>query len=202
MKMRLLYILTCLLFFPVTSAWPAGDAVAGKQKTQICLACHGPAGASTSPVWPKLAGQHARYIQKQLNDFKSGKRKNAQMSPMTATLSKEDIDDVAAYYAAQKPDIGVAKPDHLSLGEKLYRAGNPKTRMAACMACHSPNGAGNPAARYPMLRGQHAEYVATTLKAFKAESRNNDQNGIMRNIASKMTNAEIEAVSNYIQGLH
>ncbi len=179
-----------------------GDPVAGKQKTLTCTACHGPDGNSTMPMWPKLAGQHAEYTKKQLMDFKNGSRENAQMAPMIAPLSEQDIEDVAAYYASQKPNIGVANPKYLELGERLYRAGDPKTGLAACMACHGPNGAGNPAASYPLLSGQHADYTAAQLKAFKAEIRSNDDNNIMRSIASKLNNKEIEAVSDYIQGLH
>ena len=202
MSKTLLYAFASLLLVTATKLMAEGDPVAGKQKTLTCTACHGPDGNSTTPMWPKLAGQHAEYTSKQLMDFKNGKRENALMAPMTASMNDQDIEDIAAYYASQQPTIGLTNPEYLELGERLYRAGDRKTGLAACMACHGPNGAGNPAAKYPLLSGQHADYTATQLKAFKAESRNNDDNNIMRSIAGKMNNKEIEAVSEYIQGLH
>ena len=180
----------------------AGDPVAGEQKAQLCAACHGPEGRSVNPVWPNLAGQHAEYTGKQLHDFKEGRRRNEQMSPMAAPLSDQDIADLSAYFAARQHPVGTADPETVELGERLYRAGNPATGLPACMACHGPNGAGNPAALYPLVSGQHAQYSAAQLRAFKAESRANDQNAVMRAIAGKMTNREIEAVSSYMEGLH
>ncbi|MCZ6526574.1 MAG: c-type cytochrome [Gammaproteobacteria bacterium] len=202
MDKTLLNVLSGILFLSTTIAWAAGDPELGKQKAQACAVCHGPGGNSATPMWPNLAGQHADYTHKQLMDFRSGKRDNAQMSPMAAPLSDADIENIAAYYAAQQAKIGTTSPEHLELGERLYRAGNAKTGLAACMACHGPRGSGNPAAKYPALSGQHADYTAAQLRAFKSEVRSNDLNNIMRSTASKMTNAEIEAVSSYIQGLH
>jgi cytochrome c553 len=129
---------------------------------------------------------------------------------MATPLTDADIEDLSAYYASLNATVGEAAPTlkvenktiSLADGETLYRAGNPKTGLAACSACHGPNGAGNAAAKYPALSGQHAEYTVTTLKAFKAEERANDDKTVMRTIAGKMTNQEIEAVANYIQGLH
>ena len=180
----------------------AGDIREGQAKSGPCAACHGVSGNSATPVWPNLAGQHARYIEKQLRDFRDGKRRNPQMSPMAANLSDADIADLAAYYAAQEPAITVAKPRDIAVGERLYRVGDAKRGLAACMACHGPNGIGNPAAAYPRLSSQHADYTVAQLKQFKAEARGNDRHGVMRDIASRMSNADIEAVSNYIQGLH
>jgi len=180
----------------------AGDPAAGKEKAQTCAACHGPNGNSAVPAWPRLAGQHAKYLEKQLQDFQSGRRENVQMSPMAAPLSAEDIADLASYFAQQKPQIGSANPELVEAGERLYRAGNPKSGVPACMACHGPDGAGNPAANYPALSGQHADYTAATLKAYKDESRSNDANSVMRSVAARLSNAEIEALAGYIQGLH
>jgi cytochrome c553 len=194
--------LTGLIFVLAAGSHAAGDPATGKQKTTLCNACHGDEGASTTPVWPNLAGQHAEYIRKQLHDFKDGKRSEPQMSPMAATLSDVDIEDLAAYYASLKPAPGEAAPETISTGETIYRAGNPDTGLVACIACHGPDGSGNPASMYPALSGQHAEYTAATLKAFKAEVRANDDKNVMRTIASKMTNEEIEAVANYVQGLY
>ena len=194
-------LLALISSLPIVS-YAAGDAAAGKSKSTTCAACHGADGISATDIWPNLAGQHASYLRKQMMEFKSGSRENPQMSPMATPLSDEDINDVSAYYASKSAKIGVAKTDGLELGERLYRAGNSKTGLSSCMACHGPNGAGIPPAKYPSLRGQHTAYTVAQLKGFKAESRNNDKNSVMRSIAGKMTNAEIEAVANYIQGLH
>ena len=179
-----------------------GDPAKGKALSAICAACHNADGNSINPIWPKLAGQHGAYIVKQLQDFKEGKRVNAQMSGMVATLSNEDMPDLGAYYASQKTKQGSAKPELIDLGQNIYRSGDSQAGIPACMACHGPNGKGNPGALYPSLSGQHAEYTATQLKLFKAEERNNDVNGVMRAVAGPMTNAQIEAVAEYIQGLH
>ncbi|MBI2993581.1 MAG: cytochrome c4 [Gammaproteobacteria bacterium] len=182
-------------------AQAAGDPAAGKQKSATCSACHGPDGNSVNPVWPKIAGQHAEYARKQLLDFQSGRRENAQMTPMATPLSAQDIDDLSTYFSTQVIKPGTTAPEHMDLGQRLYRAGSARDGLPACMACHGPNGIGNPAAGYPAVQGQYAEYTAAQLKAFKAEQRANDANSIMRDIAAKMGIAEIEAVSGYIQGL-
>ena len=179
-----------------------GDPENGKSLSQTCAACHSVDGNSVNPVWPKLAGQHATYIVKQLNDFKKGNRVNAQMTAMVAPLSDQDMLDLGAYFASQKTTLGTAEPELIETGELIYRAGDYTTGVPACMACHGPNGAGNPTALYPALRGQHAEYTAIQLKMFKAEDRSNDPNNMMRTITGPMTNLQIEAVSQYIQGLH
>jgi len=191
-----------LLLLVVNTVSAAGDAAAGKEKSALCAACHGADGNSPNPMWPSLAGQHTEYAVEQLHAFKDGTRENPQMTPMAMPLSDQDIEDLAAYFAAQKAKPAYADPDMLELGERLYRAGNAKTGLAACMACHGPDGAGNPAAKYPSISGQHAEYTAAQLRAFKAEERHNDKNSMMRSVAGKMTNEEIKAVSNYIQGLY
>lgn len=190
-----------LLLLPL-SLVAQGDPDAGKGKTATCTACHGAEGISMTPVWPNLAGQHAEYTIKQLHDFKDQNRTDPQMAPMAMTLSDQDIQDLGAYYAALPPPGGEASPETVADGEKIYRAGNNRTGLPACTACHGPNGKGNPAAVYPSLTGQHADYTAKALKDYKSETRNNDKNNIMRIIAGKMTNEEITAVANYIQGLH
>ena len=184
------------------NAQAAGDAEAGKAKSATCAACHGPDGNSVAPNFPKLAGQHAAYIAKQLAEYKSGERKNATMNGMAAPLSEQDMADLAAFYAAQEVKVGQAAEDKVALGESLYRAGNAASGVAACAACHEPTGIGNPMANFPSLSGQHAEYTATQLKYFRSGERANDAGAMMRGVAGKMTDAEIEAVSQYIQGLH
>ncbi|MGI9229473.1 MAG: c-type cytochrome [Gammaproteobacteria bacterium] len=199
--MKLTYIIALLLLFNVPS-YAAGDAQAGQKKSGQCAACHGADGNTNTPSWPKLAGQHPEYLAKQLHDFRDGKRQNPQMSPMASHLSDADIADLAAYFSTQTRAPDTAKPKDLASGEHLYRAGDANRGLAACMACHGPTGDGNPAALYPKISGQHAGYMAVQLKQFKAEALANDRNGVMRDIASRMSNADIEAVSNYIQGLH
>ncbi len=186
------------------NAFANADISEGKAKSAVCAACHGADGNGNDalPAQPRLAGQHAEYTRKQLHDYKSKSRINAIMAPMVAALSDDDIANIAAYYASLKGTIGTSSPEHVETGERLYRAGDANTGLAACMACHGPSGKGNPAAKYPSITGQFAEYTATQLKAFKSEERANDANSVMRSIAAKMTNDEIEAVSDYIAGLH
>ncbi len=190
-----------LLSFPL-ALLAAGDVQAGRQKAATCTACHGPDGNSNNPTWPNLAGQHAEYIRKQLEDFRDGSRKNDQMSPFATALSDQDIADLAVYYASLTPRTGQTLPENLKMGARLYRAGDASKGLAACMACHGPAGTGNPAANYPRINAQHAAYTELQLKAFKAEERANDLNGIMRDIAGRMSNDSIEAVADYLQGLH
>jgi len=179
----------------------AGDAAAGEAKAAVCLACHGPNGNALVPTWPKLAGQHPEYIYKQLMDFKSGARANDQMSPQVAILEEPDFQNLAAYYAAQQQTPGAADPESAELGERIYRGGNPATGLAACSGCHGPAGMGLGAAKFPRISGQHAQYLDSTLKGFRASARANDPNGMMRDVAGRMTDAEITAVAQYVQGL-
>ena len=141
----------------LTQAQAAGDAAAGKAKSASCAGCHGADGNSVNPEWPSLAGQGAGYIAKQLHDFKGGKRENATMAPMAAPLTDEDIQDLAAYFSSQPIKAGAADKSLVELGEKIYRGGNPSSGVAACIGCHGPTGAGNPAASFPALSGQHAK---------------------------------------------
>jgi cytochrome c553 len=180
----------------------AGDAAAGQAKSAACAACHGPDGNSSNPEWPKLAGQGAAYLAKQLREFKAGKRVNAVMQGMAAPLSDEDIADLAAFYAGQKARLGVADPDQVPLGKRLYRGGSTEAGVAACMSCHGPSGGGNPLARFPRLSGQHAAYVAKSLQDYRSGTRDNDPNGMMRGIAERLTDREIKALSEYVAGLH
>jgi len=178
-----------------------GDAAAGKAKAAVCLACHGPNGNALVPIWPKLAGQHARYIYKQLMDFKSGARANAQMSPQVIPLSEQDFRNIAAYYATQQQTPGTTDPAVAELGKRIYRGGNPATGLAACTGCHGPTGTGLGAAKFPRIAGQHAQYLDSTLKGFRAGTRANDPNEMMRDVAGRMSDEEIAAVSQFIQGL-
>jgi cytochrome c553 len=202
MKSQVLIALFAV-FAVATTAQAAGDAEAGKTKAQVCFSCHGVNGVSVNPVWPKLAGQNAGYIAKQLADFKAGtERSDPLMMAQVMPLSPQDMEDLAAFFAKQKPSPGSAEEAKLTLGQQLYRGGNKATGVAACMACHGPSGAGNPAAKYPRVGGQHAPYVVKALKDFRSGTRKNDPGKMMQNIAAHMTDAEIEAVASYMQGLH
>ena len=178
-----------------------GDAAAGQGKSGTCVACHGVDGNSANPEWPTLAGQHPKYIVKQLRLFKAGDRQAPLMQPMAATLSDQDMADLAAYYSSQKPRGLVADKGKVEAGQRLYRGGNAASAAAACIACHGPNGRGNPEAEYPSIGGQHATYVAAQINAYKSGARKTDANRAMRDIASKLTADEIAAVASYVQGL-
>lgn len=180
----------------------AGDATAGKAKSVSCAACHGADGNSMNPTWPKIAGQSASYIAKQLADFKAKKRNDPLMSFQAAGLSAQDMDDLGAFFASQTGSQGAADEKLAAAGAKLYRGGNKKKGVAACIACHGPTGAGNPAAKFPMLSGQHAAYLEKAMKDFRAGTRSNDMNKMMQNVAEKMSDKEIQAVASYISGLH
>lgn len=202
MKKVLMLVLSGLAISVAASAWAeGGNAEAGKTKSATCAACHGADGNSVNPEWPKLAGQHPSYLLKQLMNFKNDERVNPSMSPMAKPLSDQDMADLAAYYSSQVAKAGEADKSKVALGEQIYKGGNNATGVAACAACHGPNGAGNPAANFPTISGQHTTYTKNQLYAFRKGERANDAGKMMRNIAAGMTDAEIEAVSEYIAGL-
>lgn len=196
------FILAAMLAFTSSAAYAAGDAVAGETKSAACAACHNADGNSTNPEWPKIAGQHPKYAEKQLRDFKSGARKNEIMAGMVAPLSEQDMADLAAYFASMPRSGGFASEARVETGRKIYRGGNPQSGVPACMACHGPTGAGDPLGGIPSLTGQHARYTAMQLNAFRDGARSNDEKSMMRDVARWMTKEEIEAVSEYIAGLH
>lgn len=175
------------------------DLSAAQKKAAVCAACHGADGNSVIALNPKLAGQHPKYLTKQLHDFKTGKRKSAVMNGIAASLSDEDMQDLAAYFSTQTPKLGKAKSNGAgSLGEKIYRGGIAATNLPACAACHGANGEGLPK-RFPRLSGQHADYTVQQLNLFRTGERANVP--MMQMIAGKMTEAEMQAVADYIQGL-
>ena len=183
------------------------DPAKGKNlASQVCMACHAADGNSVAAANPKLAGQFYDYLHKQLVNFKpqggkKAERDNAVMAGMTANLSATDMKDVAAYYASQKLVPAVAKDKELAaLGQRIYRGGNLASGVAACAGCHGPAGMGMPA-QYPRISGQFAEYVELQLKAFRAGTRANDPNGMMRGVAVRMSDREILAVAEYVAGL-
>jgi len=179
-----------------------GDANAGKSKAAVCGACHGQDGNSASGQFPKLAGQNASYIVTQLGNFKSGKRQNPIMQPQAQSLSEQDMQDIAAYFSSQTVAVGEAEAGQVKQGEQLYRNGNKDENVPACLACHSPDGAGNFSMKVPALRGQHAAYVVTQLQNYANGSRSTDPNKMMEAIAARLTPAEMQAVASYIEGLH
>ena len=183
------------------------DLAKGEQLArQVCVACHAADGNSIAPANPKLAGQHANYLYKQLTNFKAqgGKkaaRENALMAGMVANLSDPDMRALAAYYAAHKLKPAAAgDKDLAALGQKIWRGGIADKNVAACAGCHGPDGAGIPG-QYPRLAGQFAEYVDAQLKLFRAGGRANDPNGMMRGVAARMSDEEIKAVAEYAAGL-
>ena len=181
----------------------SGNAAAGQAKAAVCGACHGPDGNSMAPNFPKLAGQGERYLTKQLRDIKAGKRTVLEMTGLLTNMSDQDLADIAAYFASQKGSVGAADPKLVARGEELFRGGKLDQGMPACTGCHSPNGAGNTAAGFPHLGGQHAQYVAKQLTAFREGDRTNDGDTlVMRSIAAKLSNKDIEALASYVQGLH
>ncbi len=179
-----------------------GDADAGAEKITVCLACHGQDGnMSQLDNVPMIGGQNESYLLKQMMDIKSGDRVAPLMNGMLNNLDEQDMADVAAYYASQPAPQGAADPEIVDLGESLYRAGIAEVGVAACTACHSPNGEGLPSAGYPALSGQDAAYTEMQLRAFRDGVRQNDDAEIMRSIAARMNDAEIAAVASYVSGL-
>lgn len=181
----------------------AGNAAAGQGKAMVCGACHGLDGNSVPGNFPKLAGQGERYLLKQLHEIKDGKRTVLEMTGLLVPLSDQDLADIAAWYASQKGSVGAANPAQVARGEALFRGGKLEDGMPACIGCHSPDGTGNAPAGYPRLGGQHADYIKKQLTAFREEERVNDGDSmVMRSIAAKLSNKDIEALAQYIQGLH
>jgi cytochrome c553 len=180
-----------------------GSVEAGRAKSTTCAACHGADGNSVAPDWPSLAGQHATYIARQLHAFKSGERQDVSMTAFVATLSDQDILDVAAYFSAQTPTPKGADPALVTLGQQIYRGGVPARGVAACIGCHGPGGHGNPLAGYPRIGGQHAAYVTKTLNQYASGERRSDVdvNQMMRNVASQLLEDERKALASYVQGL-
>lgn len=205
---KLIVLLTAVVAAPFALA--AGNPEAGKDKSQVCAACHGPEGNSPSGMYPSLAGQGQKYLLEQLKAFKSGARENAIMAGQVANLSEQDMQDLAAYFAEQTISTGQASPEWVEQGERLYRGGDVQAGIPACSGCHGPAGQGIDAAGFPALAGQHADYVEAQLKAFRAAGseaignmakRSNDPQAMMRTIAAKMSDAQIKAVASFVSGL-
>lgn len=200
--LRTAALLSLIMTLP---AMAEGDAEAGKTKAAVCAACHGVDGNSTVPMWPKIAGQHAQYIERQLKLMKSGARQVPEMMGIVAGLDEQDFADLAAYYAGQVTSPGVADPAKVELGKRIYHAGIVKREVPACMSCHGPAGEGNPLSNYPAVAGQHAVYTAKALTRYENGETwgdGDELSRIMTEVADSLSAAEIDAVASYIEGLH
>jgi cytochrome c553 len=192
-----------LTLFATAALLPAAGAADLTRAVEIvegkCFICHGAEGESSSPVFPRLAGQHASYVERQLADYKSGKRKNDTMQSMVADLSADDMRLLGMYFES-KPTRAhpVADPELAQVGRFVYHRGNPFSGVAACADCHGAAGHGTD--KLPRLGGQHAQYVENQLRAFSKRERTND-NAVMHTIASKLTELELKAVAAYVSGL-
>ncbi|MCC2616910.1 cytochrome c4 [Aestuariibacter halophilus] len=207
--MKTLGLIFCLTLGVAGQALAQGDAQAGKEKSATCAACHGNDGNSMIDMNPKIAGQHAGYLVKQLKEFKLAAetggaegRNNAVMNGMAAPLSEQDMLDLAAYFASQDMSQGSTPEDVIAKGEALYRGGDADRGITACIACHGPRGNGMALADFPDISGQHPTYLKAQLEAFRSGQRANDLNGMMRDIAMKLSDEDIEILSKYLGGLH
>ncbi len=207
--MKKIGLLVCLALGMSTAVFAKGDAEAGKAISLTCSACHGSDGNSAISMNPKIAGQHENYLAKQLIEFRlasrtGGKegRNNAVMNGMSAALSDEDIANLSAYFASQDLKPGTTPEDVIEAGQALYRGGDAEKGITSCISCHGPDGKGMGLAGFPVISGQHADYTISQLKMFRDGSRANDLNGMMRDIAQKLNDEEIEILAKYLGGLH
>ncbi|EMQ2875470.1 cytochrome c [Vibrio navarrensis] len=191
------------------SVWAQGNIEAGKAKSQTCVACHGADGNSLLTMYPKLAGQHAKYIEKQLKDLKLGMesagkqgRYDPVMSAMAMPLTEQDMADLAAYYSSLPISPNTTPENVVDAGKVLYTAGDASRGLTACVACHGPRGNGTELSGFPKISGQHADYIKAQLQKFRESSRGNDMNAMMRDIAKKLTDDDINTLSQYVGGLH
>lgn len=210
--MKKIVIVAALLAGLTGVVHAAGDADAGKTKAASCVACHGADGNSlaATPNFPNLAGQSASYLYKQMTEFKEGKRKDPSMNAMILPLDDQAMQDVAAYYSGQKLKAGEADPALVDAGKAIYKGGIAEVGVPACMGCHGPAGNGNPGSGYPQLASQKSVYLEKQLKDFRTAAQNmdgaavgraNDSSKMMRNAVKRMSDPEIKAVAQYIQGL-
>lgn len=198
----------------IASDGHSGNPEAGKALAASCAGCHGSDGNSPAPSFPKIAGLGEKYLAKQLRDIQSGERPVAQMAGQLDGKSEQDLLDIAAFFNSQTMQLSGSKEfkvklnsgiktDALALGAKVFRSGNAEVGTPSCTGCHSPRGLGNDPAGFPRLSGQYAEYIAKQLRDFRGGERTNDGDSkVMRSVAEHMSDAEIDAVANYISGLH
>ncbi|MCG3883628.1 cytochrome c4 [Photobacterium leiognathi] len=205
---KLILILTLLASYSAMAE--EGNIEAGKAKAATCAACHGTDGnAAAMPQYPKLAGQHPGYIEKQLKEFKlamstGGKqgRNDPVMGGMVAALTDQDMADLAAYFSSLPISDNTSSEESIEVAQQLYRFGDAERGVAACIACHGPRGNGTSLSGFPKISGQNAEYVKLQLEKFRSGDRANDMNAMMRSVAAKLSDEEINALSQYVGGLH
>lgn len=205
---KLILILSLLASYSATAE--EGNIEAGKLKAATCAACHGADGnAELMQQYPKLAGQHPKYLEKQLKEYKQamatgGKqgRNNPVMGGMAMALSDQDIADIAVYYASLPISDNTSPKESVEVAQQLYRFGDTERGIAACIACHGPRGNGTSLSGFPKISGQNAEYVKLQLEEFRSSARANDMNAMMRSVAAKLSDDEINALSQYVGGLH
>lgn len=196
-------LISCLISAVLGAAYATEVRDKGENKAIVCTACHGQQGNSVNPQWPNIAGQHPKYFIKQLMDMKQNQGRNAStMATIIPGLSEEDINDLAMYYAKMPLANGETPEAFVARGEALYRGGDYAKGITACIACHGPKGTGNAQAGFPVISGQHAQYTLSQLESFKEGKRANDLNHIMRDISSRMSHDDMEAIAHYIEGLH
>jgi len=189
---------------PAAATFKPGDATAGQAKAATCGACHGADGNSATAQYPKIAGQHEDYTARQIALMKDNKRQNAVMMGFIANMSAQDMHDIGAYFASKAALPGVTDAKYVEKGQAYYRGGEGKDEVPACMACHGPDGRGNPGAGYPQLAGQYADYTAAKLKDFRAGKgfSDDDRAKIMTAVAKNLADEDIAALASYIEGLH
>ncbi|WP_418113649.1 c-type cytochrome [Vibrio scophthalmi] len=191
------------------SVWAQGSIEAGKEKSQTCVACHGADGNSLLGMYPSLAGQHEKYLEKQLKDLKLGMTSGGKqgrfdpvMSGMALPLNEQDMADLAAYYASLPLAHSTTPENVVEQGKVLYTAGDAERGLTACIACHGPRGNGTELSGFPKISGQQPDYIKAQLMKFRDGTRENDMNAMMRDIAQKLTDEDIDTLSNYMGGLH
>lgn len=195
MKIAIFFV---LLFAQLSQVIAGGDASLGKSTAIICAGCHERDGNSTNSEYPKLSAQSEAYMIKQLMDFKQGAREDSHMSPIVQALSLSDVPNVAAYFSQQTRLLPAADDLHSTAGKAIYSAGIAAKNVTACAACHGADGLGNPAAGFPLLAGQHADYISKQLKDFRNATRHNDAQNMMRTIAVNLTDEDIATLSAYV----
>ena len=195
------YLIILLLLVSSSLAFAGGDATSGKDKALICTGCHGVDGNNTHSEYPVLAGQVESYLLKQLKDFKSGDRVDDHMTSMVLAVEESDFEDIVAYFSSntRSQQSDKSKEHEIKLGQSIYRSGLRSKSIPACSSCHGSKGLGNKETAYPSLASQHKEYIAKALKDFRKGKRKNDKGKIMRNVASNLSDKEIEALAAYIR---
>ena len=196
------FFIALLLIANTGVAIAGGDPVAGKSTAILCIGCHGTDGNSSSVQNPKLAGQGEAYLAKQLNDFKSGARKESHMTSMVEAITVADIPNLAAYFSSQQRTQAPASKTNTAPGKQIYQVGVKDKGVPACVSCHGPKGLGMPAEKYPSLANQHPEYLAKMLKDFRSGTRQNDPQKMMQDVASKLSDEEIESIAAFIANLN